>query len=385
MIVHFIKENLPQRMYRLLFFAILLFYIRVALEYAALLIKRYAGYTIEDAINKHGIAIIISIYSLFFTFYLNIPVILFNFLGLFLYNPFDRRVERNENFDRVPFICFRVVTRGLYLKLVTDITEKNIETCKNVGLKNFRFEIVSDSALNLPLSNFVREVIVPNDYNTPNGTLFKARALHYCLDKNVNILSRDDWIVHLDEETLLSETVLNGISNFVSNPNSNIGQGIISYAECGVENWLTTLMEGQREAADYGLYRLAFQFLHRPVFGFHGSFMVIKAGIEEKIGFDFGPKECIAEDLRFALAAWHRGYRFDFVKGVMKENGTFSITDFVKQRRRWFVGHFQIIWETSIPLYCKWALMPMHVDNRSPDQALGCLGLGGGLRKVESA
>ncbi|XP_053378536.1 beta-1,4-mannosyltransferase egh-like [Mercenaria mercenaria] len=282
---------------------------------------------------------------------------------MLIYNPF-KKVKRNNRqaATETPFICFRVVTRGLFPKLVADVTEKNLEICRNVGIKNFKFEIVTDHPLNIQSFNYVREVTVPRDYHTPNGTLFKARALHYCLTQKINILSPDDWIVHLDEETLLSESALHGIVNFVSVPDSNIGQGVITYARSGVENWLTTLLDGIRVALDYGLFRLALQFFHRPVFGFKGSYIVVKMGIEEKIGFDFGPKESIAEDLRFALAAWHSGYRFDFVEGVMKERSTFSLADFVKQRKRWFMGHFHIVWGNTLPLYCKCAVMPMHIS-----------------------
>jgi egghead protein (zeste-white 4 protein) len=193
--------------------------------------------------------------------------------------------------------------------------------------------------------------------------MFKARALHYCLSPNISILSPDDWIVHLDEETLLSESVLHGITQFILDPESNIGQGVITYGETGIENWLTTLLDGIRVALDYGLFRFSMQIFHRPVFGFKGSFIVVKSEIEEEIGFDFGPKECIAEDLRFALAAWNAGYRFDFVEGVMKEKSTFSLVDFVKQRKRWFIGHFHVVWGNSLPFYCKFVVTLMHLAN----------------------
>lgn len=34
--------------------------------------------------------------------------------------------------------------------------------------------------------------------------MFKARALQYCLEADVTLLPDDSWIVHLDEETLLT-------------------------------------------------------------------------------------------------------------------------------------------------------------------------------------
>ena len=98
--------------------------------------------------------------------------------------------------------------------------------------------------------------------------------------------------------------------------------------------------------------------------GFKGSFIVSKVTTELDVGFDFGPKESIAEDLRFALTAWNKGYKFDFVHGVMLEKSTFGVVDFIKQRKRWFVGHFHILWgSNSIPLYCKVFLLILNMLN----------------------
>lgn len=321
------------------------------------------GPNVNDAFQKYGRLVTCLLYSVTAAIYLAVPVALFNIMGMVIYNPFSIQEDVDMTKVPTPFICFRVVTRGLYPTLVENVTEKNLQTCQKFGLKNFKFEIVTDNSLNLPLSHAVREVVVPNEYRTPNRTLFKARALHYCLGQTINILSEDDWIVHLDEETQLTESVLRGIVNFMAQPNSNIGQGVITYGGGEIENWLTTLMDGVRTAIDYGLFRFALQFLHRPVFGFKGSFIVVKMKIEADVGFDFGPRESIAEDLRFALTAWNKGYRFDFVDGIMQEKSTFSLSDFVKQRKRWLIGHYHVIWNTSLPAYCKVAILPMHIGN----------------------
>ena len=52
-------------------------------------------------------------------------------------------------------------------------------------------------------------------YRTKTGAKFKARALQYGLEPSVRILQDDDWIVHLDEETVLTHSALVGILNFV--------------------------------------------------------------------------------------------------------------------------------------------------------------------------
>lgn len=346
---------------RIFFVCLLIFYIRTAFNVSASLYNEN-GPTLQEFIAQWGYLFTIFLYLLKAPLYINVPYILTNIFGVIAFNPFNRRTKLQQIPEDCPFVCFRVVTRGTYPKLVSKITEQNLEMCRKMGMKNFKFEIVTDNMLHLQPSHEVREIVVPADFRTPKNTLFKARALHYCLNDNVNILSTSDWIVHLDEETLLTESVLLGIAQFVSDPKSNIGQGVITYSGAGVENWITTFMDGMRVSTDYGLFRFAFQCLHRPIFGLKGSFIVVKMSIEKDVGFDFGPMESIAEDLRFALTAWDKGYRFDFVEGIMKEKSTFTFTDFVKQRKRWFIGHYHIVWGTSLPLYCKFAVLPLHIN-----------------------
>jgi egghead protein (zeste-white 4 protein) len=71
---------------------------------------------------------------------------------------------------------------------------------------------------------------VPSDYQTSTGALNKARALQYCWEDTVNLIQDDEWVVHLDEETLLSPESVKGILNFISNGKHSVGQGMITYA-----------------------------------------------------------------------------------------------------------------------------------------------------------
>ncbi|XP_003370424.1 beta-1,4-mannosyltransferase egh protein, partial [Trichinella spiralis] len=87
-------------------------------------------------------------------------------------------------------------------------------------------------------------------YRTKSGALFKARALQYCWEEEVNMLRDDDWIVHLDEETLLTENSVRGILNFCSDGQHPFGQGLITYANGKIVNWVTTLADSFRVADD---------------------------------------------------------------------------------------------------------------------------------------
>jgi egghead protein (zeste-white 4 protein) len=160
-----------------------------------------------------------------------LPQVIFNAMGLLLFNAFPEKVLLKGSPLLAPFICIRVVTRGDFPELVKKNVTRNLNLCLDVGLENFIIEVVTDRKIP-GLSEFsrVREVVVPPSYVTKSGALFKARALQYCLEQDVNILSDSDWIVHLDEETILTDNAIRGVLNFVFDGKHQFGQGVITYA-----------------------------------------------------------------------------------------------------------------------------------------------------------
>ena len=147
-----------------------------------------------------------------------------------------------------------MVTRGDYPQLVRENTFRNVQICREAGLTNFIVEVVTDRSISLDANKRTREVVVPPYYQTRSGAMFKARALQYCLEDGVmcynmrlkidsssllklilcntqvSDLDDDDWIVHLDEETILSDGSVKGITNFVCDGRHQFGQGVITYA-----------------------------------------------------------------------------------------------------------------------------------------------------------
>ena len=115
-----------------------------------------------------------------------------------------------------PFISFRVVTRGMYPELVRQNVERNLRICKKFRLKKFIIEVVTDRKVSLSKNAKVKEIIVPDEYCTSTGAKFKARALQYALEPNVSQISDEDWIVHLDEETIITKSAIIGILNFIN-------------------------------------------------------------------------------------------------------------------------------------------------------------------------
>lgn len=227
-----------------------------------------------DPWETYGILGATILYILRFLTFLTLPQVLCNFGGLILFNAFPGKIKLKGSPLLAPFICIRVVTRGDFPDLVKENVSRNMNKCIDVGMENFMIEVVTDKAINLPKHRRIREVVVPAEYKTKTGAMFKARALQYCLEDNVNILADTDWIVHLDEETLLTENCVCGILNFVQDGQHQFGQGLITYANERIINWLTTLADSFRVADDMGKVRLQLRLFHKPLFSWKGSYVV---------------------------------------------------------------------------------------------------------------
>ncbi|XP_054163777.1 beta-1,4-mannosyltransferase egh-like [Oppia nitens] len=260
-------------------------------------------------------------------------------------------------------ICFRVVTRGDYPDLVRANVANHIEKCLRVGLNNFIVEIVTEKSMSFITNKYIKEIIIPKHYETKSGAIFKARALQYCLDiEDKDMLDDNDWIVHLDEETIMSEDAIKGIVNFVCNGKHDFGQGVITYAENGIHNVWTTLMDTNRVADDMGKVKFQFKFFNKPVFSWKGSYFVCRAKAERTVTFNHGIDGSIAEDCYFALKAYQIGYTFDWIEGQMWEQSPFTIKDFIRQRKRWMQGIYLVLLSPDIHFKYKiWVAMTFHV------------------------
>lgn len=227
-----------------------------------------------DPREEYGDIWCVALYFLRLLTLLTLPQVFFNFCGLIFYNAFPDKVVLKGSPLLAPFICIRVVTRGDFPDLVKTNVMRNMNLCLDTGLENFLIEVVTDKPLNLPKHRRIREIVVPKAYKTKSGALFKSRALQYCLEDSVNVLNNNDWIVHLDEETLLTENSIRGITNFVLDGKYPFGQGLITYANENVVNWLTTLADSFRVSDDMGKLRFQFKFFHKPLFSWKGSYVV---------------------------------------------------------------------------------------------------------------
>lgn len=266
-------------------------------------------------------------------------------------------------------VSLRIVSRGTNVEALT----KTIRRCQREMAKTPLFPFIIEVIIDiynerLPKGINLRYIVVPNNYSTKNGSLYKARALQCALETSP--LPDDAWIVHLDEESHLTSSSIKGICDMIQEEKTSgkfrIGQGPILYHRNWHKHPFLTLADNIRTGDDFA----RFYFQHKlgiTVFGLHGSYIVVKNSIEKSVGFDFGPNGSITEDAFWALVAMEQGHRCRWVNGYLEEQSTQSINDFVKQRRRWFQGLAKValfapvkpIWRLSLGINTiLWALAP---------------------------
>ena len=241
---------------------------------------------------------------------------------------------------------------------------------KKSPLFPYLIEVVTDvySDAFPPENDNLHYITVPKSYTTRNKSLYKARALQYAIEQS--LLPEEAWIVHLDEETHLTSSGIKGIASMIGYEEKygllRIGQGAILYHRNWEEHPFLTLADNLRTGDDFA----RFHFQHRlgiTIFGLHGSYIVVRNDIEKSIGFDFGPNGSITEDAFWALVAMQKGYRCRWVEGYLEEQSTQSLSDFIKQRRRWFQGLAKVTLYAPVPIRWRiflgtntilWALAP---------------------------
>lgn len=257
-------------------------------------------------------------------------------------------------------ICWRIITSGKNIEIVLQTIRRCQAEMQRTPLARYVIEVIIDKCPNVVLlpqrDPDVRVITVPEDYRTPNGSRFKARALHYALSNSP--ISDDTWIVHLDEETQPTSSGIKGICKFIGESEATgrlkIGQGSLLYHREWERHPFLTLADIGRTGDDFA----RFHFQNRlgvTLFGLHGSYIVVRNDVEKATGgFDFGPHGDITEDAFWAMKAMQLGIRCAWVEGYLEEQSCMSFADFLRQRRRWFQGLVQVA--LHAPVAFRWRL-----------------------------
>lgn len=287
-------------------------------------------------------------------------VALVNVAGLLLYGspePANRRAMerfRRVGWNRSKRLAVVYVSRGTNVRALQRSVDRTTRLLEQMGVR-YHIYVVTD--IDVHLTSHVPETlhhhVVPTDYITPHGAQYKARALEYLLRHALDRLRKTNtWLLHLDEESQLHPSAVAGIAKFVDNPRNarRIGQGEIKYNSMRYgRNPLVTAIDAIRTGDDLGRFRFQYKLLGAPLFGMHGSYILVPLHIESSVGFDLGGKGSITEDAYFALISSQR-YEFGWVDGYIREQSPFSVKELVLQRRRWFNGLLLLSFDRTLPI-----------------------------------
>lgn len=263
-------------------------------------------------------------------------------------------------------LIFRFVTRGDNLDVLhasvmaTQQTMLAYAQRSGKAVSPYGVEVVSEHDIPLPATateaqavSYIRLFVVPPGFATATGSSFKARALTYLQMQSQP--QPEDWYLYLDEESVVTIGLIAGVYRFVERAERAtragrrarvIGQGAILYQG---GSWFFRGADALRTADDMGRFRLQYA-LGAPLFGVHGSYIVVRGRDDQQLSFDVGHRLSLTEDAAWALRAWSKGYRFGWVDGYLCEQPPQRVGDFVGQRARWLTGIRQVIADGETPL-----------------------------------
>lgn len=188
----------------------------------------------------------------------------------------------------------------------------SILLCAPKHLLNYAIHIVTEEgAEGLPMLQrnyrdhpLVEFLVVPNWYKTPHGTRYKARADQYALEYRRATAQNtcDVFIYHGDDDTGVGPDTIWSIAKFINHDEDkfDLAQGVLTYPFQLSTSWFCKFADSVRPADDLTRFHFFTGMLGQPLVGLHGEHLLVRASIEESIGWDFGEKVKV-EDAYFGL------------------------------------------------------------------------------------
>ena len=249
-----------------------------------------------------------------------VPYVIFTIWGLLTPDPRLPDLLQRP-LDRL-IIC--LVTKGTNVEAVL----RNYDRLSRLCGPPVQLTVVTDKPLPIP------HLLVPANFQTRHAR-YKARALEFFRQQQK--FGAGDWVLHLEEESELDADGLRACEEYCMRSPFLYGQGPIFYNNH--EFWKHPVLSAAdciRAADDMAKFHLQLARLNWPIFGLHGSFLLVKGSLEDEITWDL--QGSLVEDYAFAVECMRRGLGVGQVSGILREQSPKSVGDFLRQRRRWLVG-----------------------------------------------
>lgn len=269
---------------------------------------RYLGYSMVALVSVVGIRYLLYFHS------------------FFLHWSRYRRLESITTDDikalaHVPFVKVQITTRGLPdstevirwgIRNVAALCEEDADFYgEKIGVEvvtesSEQKRLLEDAFGRSPLD--VGVFMVPAEYETPEGSGLKARALHYMVELRRGGLNRKPgrtFIVHYDEESVMEPGELRKLIHYLAKTDKKLTEGPIFYPlNYGGASVLGQAVEAHRPIGCFecrGVMEMGMP-LH-----LHGSNLVIDEELENELGWDIGTLDgqpFIAEDHVFGVRTY---------------------------------------------------------------------------------
>ena len=265
---------------------------------------------------------------------------------------FYRFVRNNKQFiekdlrriPNDPKIIFQITTKSAtQTSVVKRGIQSIIDSCKSTKYCKYEILVVTEDPKDVETLKTMPCRILCVEKNFSPNAIKKARALQFAIESRRKLKKQnsDHWIFHMDDESYVVPQTILSILKFIREKRGIASEGPIFYPlKFEKANRITALAESMRA---FGCFECVTHMHNPPPIHMHGSNLLVRSDVEDKIGWEFGP--ILAEDQRFGYELFKRYGRnsMGWHGGILLEQPPLDIKDHFMQRRRWVIGNLQNI------------------------------------------
>jgi egghead protein (zeste-white 4 protein) len=235
-----------------------------------------------------------------------------------------------------PRFIFQITTKEC-LETVKRGVDSIISSCDRVGFTNYEIWVVTENPCPPAFTDSrVRVMAVPGEFVC--SARYKARNLEFAKRRRI-AEGYQGWIYFMDEENWISEQTIRAITNFAERGNARLASGPLLFGNGGSRFvWLGDSLRTSQGR----LCHLGHACGWWPLYGEN---LLMHSEVEKVIGWEFNG---LTEDIIFTAHAGQKGYRTGWHGGGLHSTSPTSLADFIRQRRRWFRGMLQFVFDKNV-------------------------------------